>query len=77
MNTCKSCGQARKLVKAHAIPEAFFRELNNDGMAPIVITNRPGEFSKRAPIGIYDKTILCSDCESLFAPSILTQSTYC
>ena len=66
MNTCKSCGQARKLVKAHAIPEAFFRELNNDGMAPIVITNRPGEFSKRAPIGIYDKTILCSDCEGLF-----------
>ena len=66
MNVCKSCGNKRKLIKAHAIPEAFFREINDDGVAPLLISGRLGVFPKRSPIGIYDKTILCSECEGLF-----------
>jgi hypothetical protein len=61
---CKLCGLDNKLVKAHIIPEAFFRPLRSGKNAPLFI--RPGDYVKRAPIGVYDKTILCEDCEAKF-----------
>ena len=61
---CKLCGLDKKLVKAHIIPEAFFRPLRSGKNAPFLI--RPGDYVKRAPIGVYDKTILCADCEAKF-----------
>ena len=61
---CKLCGLEKKLVKAHIIPEAFFRPLRSEKKAPLLI--RPGDYVKRAPIGVYDKTILCEDCEATF-----------
>ncbi|WP_133249005.1 hypothetical protein [Pseudomonas sp. B1(2018)] len=60
------CLQQHKLVKAHAIPEAFFRELRVDGEKPLLVSSEPGFFPKHAPIGVYDDTILCNVCEKNF-----------
>ena len=63
---CKGCGEDRKLIKAHVIPESIFRfskgksdtlkVFNTDGNAP----------AKKAPIGVYDKELLCQECENRF-----------
>lgn len=63
---CQLCGLSKKLIKAHPIPESFFRQLRDDSGPPRLMTDRPGVFPKRAPIGIYDKTILCGSCEKIF-----------
>lgn len=68
MPICKLCGHSGKLVKAHAIPEAFFRLLRGGGEAPLMITDRKGHFPKRSPIGVYDSGILCANCEAKFGP---------
>ncbi len=60
------CGAERKLIRAHVIPEAFFRVQRVDGEPPLLITNVAGHFPKRAPIGVYDERILCRDCEDGF-----------
>lgn len=64
--TCKFCGHQRRLIKAHIIPEAFFRDLRQAQGALKIRSDVKGEFSKKAPIGIYDKTILCEECENIF-----------
>lgn len=65
-STCRFCGQERKLVKAHIIPEGFFRRLRDNQDPPRILTNKEGEYPKKAPIGVYDKSILCEECEPLF-----------
>ena len=66
MSNCYLCGQERKFVKAHAVPEAFFRVLRLDKGPPLLVSGVPGDFPKNAPIGVYDETILCEYCEPLF-----------
>lgn len=66
MNLCKLCLEPRKFIKAHAIPEAFFRELRADGDVPLLVSGRLGYFPKRAPIGVYDQEMLCKECEPKF-----------
>lgn len=66
MTICKLCAQNRKFIKAHAIPEAFFRELRVDGASPLLISGKTGQFPKKAPIGVYDEAVLCEVCEPLF-----------
>jgi len=63
---CKGCGKEKKLIKAHVIPESFFVSLRNDQTPPRLITDISGVYPKKAPIGVYDKRILCSDCEDRF-----------
>jgi hypothetical protein len=65
---CRLCGQERKLIKAHIIPEAFFRPLRSGPIVPELHTNTEGAHPKRSPIGIYDKKILCVECDARFAP---------
>lgn len=63
---CKGCNEEKKLVKAHIIPESFFSDLR-DGDNPLaLLTNTSGIYPKRANKGIYDKNILCRDCEDIF-----------
>ncbi len=64
--TCSLCGKERPLVKAHVIPEAFFREQRTEKEPPLLVTNTPGVYPKRAPIGVYDRSILCVACEAKF-----------
>jgi len=63
---CKFCHKNRKLIKAHVIPQAFFRELTGKKRPSLLITDTIGTFPKRSPIGQYDKQILCGDCEPQF-----------
>lgn len=67
-NQCRLCLQEKKLIKAHIIPEGFFRPLWSGNLAPEMHTNSPGKYSKRMPIGVYDPSILCSECDQKMAP---------
>lgn len=67
MSPCRLCDQERELVKAHAIPESFFRVLRSEGEVPVLVSNTKQPFPKRAPIGVYDKRILCDECERRFS----------
>lgn len=60
---CKLCGENKKLIKAHIIPEGFFRPLRYGSAVPEIHSNINGVFPKRSPIGIYDKNILCEKCD--------------
>lgn len=62
---CRLCGREGKLVKAHAIPEAFFRKLREGKQNPILVSGSSGR-TKRSPIGVYDDGILCALCEGKF-----------
>jgi hypothetical protein len=63
---CRYCGHNKKLIKAHVIPGSFFRRLRSGKAPPMLLTNNQYEYPKRAPIGVYDKNILCEDCEKNF-----------
>ena len=63
---CRYCGEDKKLIKAHVIPEAFFRRLRVDQDPPRLLTNKENEYPKRAPVGVYDSEILCETCEVKF-----------
>ena len=63
---CKFCGNDKRLIKAHIIPEGFFRR-QRLGRAPLkLITNKAGEYGKKRPVGEYDKTTVCKDCENIW-----------
>jgi hypothetical protein len=65
---CRLCQKSENLVKAHVIPEAFFRELRDlSGETPILISGSGLDYPKRVPIGVYDSTILCQECENRFS----------
>ena len=65
---CKLCLQNKKLIKAHIIPEGFFRVLRSGDLAPELYTNTPGTHPKRFPVGECDLSILCSSCDNTLAP---------
>ena len=63
---CKGCGEDKKLIRAHIIPEAFFRGLRFDETPPKLITDIKGVYPRKTPIGVYDTGILCRNCEDIF-----------
>lgn len=63
---CHYCRKEKKLIKAHIIPEAFFRRIRGEQNSLRLISNKENEFPKKAPIGVYDCNILCSECEKIF-----------
>lgn len=63
---CRYCEQPKRLIKAHVIPETFFRRLREGKQSPLLVRQR--EHLRRSPIGIYDPEILCADCDAIFAP---------
>ena len=64
---CKFCGDESNLIEAHVIPAGFFRRIKQqDKKALEIITNIAGEYKKKAPIGVYDKTIVCNRCENVW-----------
>lgn len=67
---CSGCGVEKKLIKSHIIPESFFRKMKCGGETIYRVTNtfnNEWEHKKRTPIGVYDKTILCDECEKRFS----------
>jgi hypothetical protein len=65
---CRLCQTERRLVKAHIIPEGFFRSLGDRSETLEIHTNKSGAHPKKAPIGVYDKSILCGPCDNVFSP---------
>ena len=64
---CKLTGKSGPGVKAHIVPEAFY--LIKADQAPLrLLTNTPGRFPKRSPVGAYDETMVTSDGEAVFGP---------
>src|SRR2546429_4214845 len=66
--TCRLCQTEQRLIKAHIIPAGFFRSLGDASETLEIHTNKPGVRPKRAPIGVYDKSILCRPCDNVFSP---------
>lgn len=65
---CRCCGELKPLVKAHAIPRAFFDIPQQEPENYLkLVSNKEGVFPKRSPIGVYDADILCLDCEATFS----------
>lgn len=63
LSNCKLCLSDRPLVKSHIIPEPFWKLLKSEGETPLLHSTIPGDHAKRAPIGVYDKGILCQSCD--------------
>ncbi len=63
---CRFCSQEKKLIKAHIIPEWAFRYLYPDPKKrngkKLVLVNQ--DCSIKRPVGIYDDTILCQECDN-------------
>jgi hypothetical protein len=70
--TCRLCGQPKKLVKSHIIPDNMNRVLRSvlgdDANSPMLTIDMRTGKAKRYPIGWYDKGILCSTCDGSFSP---------
>jgi len=60
---CKLCNKQTELIKAHIIPECFYRLDLYSGEIPRLVSNTAGTYPKRAPIGVYDENILCGPCD--------------
>lgn len=63
LGDCRLCGIYAALVRSHIIPKAFFDLTDHERTT--LVSNTPGEYPKRAPIGVYDR-ILCASCERRF-----------
>ncbi len=65
---CKFCLKDKKLINAHIIPRCFFETMRDQGdNRPFqLLSNTTGEYLKKSQIGLYDKNILCEDCEKVF-----------
>jgi hypothetical protein len=62
--TCRLCGSDVPLIKAHIIPKPFFLKYGTDGGVPRFLSNTPGVYPKRVPVGLYDRAILCRVCDA-------------
>ncbi|MBU2579279.1 hypothetical protein KKA09_04170 [Patescibacteria group bacterium] len=65
---CKFCLKDKKLIDAHIIPRCFFEAMRDkkDNRPFQLLSNTKNEYSQKLWIGLYDKNILCEDCEKVF-----------
>lgn len=63
---CKLCGADEpRLAKSHIFPKGFFGKLQNKANIQTWSTNRKG---RKLPAALWDRNILCQNCEELTAP---------
>lgn len=65
---CRLCETEKPIIKAHVVPEGFFRALRDDSGVIELRTNNPTIPPKRAPVGVYDMSMLCGACDNVFSP---------
>lgn len=69
---CQLCQQQKKLMKAHIMPNSMNRVLRNvlgdDLNSPMLTIEKETGKTKPLPMGVYDKTIICSSCDGGFSP---------
>lgn len=58
---CKLCNQERKLIKAHIIPKAFYKDIKKK--KGYIALEQDGH-RKKYQKGIYDNNILCAECDN-------------
>lgn len=58
LSQCKLCGQTKPLIKSHIIPKFLYPREGS------VLYSCNSPYIKKRPIGSYDSTILCKDCDS-------------
>jgi hypothetical protein len=63
MSTCKLCLGDKELIRAHIIPESLYAPLIGSG-TPRTYSTEAGSFPKRYQSGIYDREILCAECDN-------------
>ena len=63
---CKMCLQERRLVDAHIIPRSFYKPMISGAEPPNIISSASQFRRKKVRIGVYDKTIVCAECEDRF-----------
>ena len=68
MKKCQLCGQEKKLIKSHIIPEFMYKELYNKEHRFYEFTKKDilegKELKPFVQIGVFDKNILCSECDN-------------
>lgn len=62
--SCLSCG-ASKTIDAHLIPKAFVTEVKSDSGEQHLILHPGRERPVVSNTGVYDRDLLCGDCDSL------------
>lgn len=62
MNCCQLCRKEKKLIKAHVIPESFY--VIGDQEPLRIIGNSENFYPRRTPVGVYDESILCNECDN-------------
>lgn len=73
---CKLCNQNKKLVKAHIIPERFFKSIKISEKPLQIYAAKAGTYPKRSHIGLYDPHILCYECEKNSINTMIMESEY-
>jgi hypothetical protein len=59
---CLFCGSIGKLAEAHIIPRSFYQRNGK----PLILVSKFEDKPKLNQTGIYDKEILCADCDNEF-----------
>jgi hypothetical protein len=61
---CKLCELEKTLIKAHIIPESFYKELYDENHRYIEVFQKDGiKNNQSRRKGLYDSGILCKDCD--------------
>lgn len=65
-SSCQLCLQDKKLIKAHIIPEHFYKGLYDEKgqFIEVHVDKDKSEKTKKRFKGIWDNTILCGDCDN-------------
>ena len=63
IGTCKFCGQEKKLINAHIVPECFYLGLKNKDKYVNFDANLKSRQYKIYQKGGMDKNILCAECD--------------
>lgn len=66
MSTCLYCEQPKKLCRAHIVPKGFNFPRVSGESSPILVSNKPSFHIRRSQSGVYDKNILCAECDQGF-----------
>jgi hypothetical protein len=64
LEKCPFCHKPGEKVDAHIIPEAFFRDISEEGH--VLKQREIGSHPKRMRIGVYDEDLWCKACEEKF-----------
>jgi hypothetical protein len=65
---CKICGERSDFIDAHIIPRSFYPERARGPNPLLVVSTDEDERVRRSRVGVYDKRLICAECEKIFDP---------